>query len=102
MAEKAITYRALRNTPGQVFERLARGEPLPLVAEGVTKAILIPVEDGDVATVLEAWPRGRALLPLGRLQESARRRGTEDIDMDAVDREVAGTRKAGRRRGRAR
>jgi hypothetical protein len=102
MADKPITYRDLRNTPGQVFERLARGEPLPLVAEGETKAILIPVVDGDVATVLDAWRRGRALLALGRLQEGARRGGTADLDMDAVDREVAATRRARRKRERAR
>ncbi|MGQ0650239.1 MAG: hypothetical protein ACT4P7_22080 [Gemmatimonadaceae bacterium] len=38
MPKPAVTYRDLRNTPGQVFARLSAGEPLPLVAEGEAKA----------------------------------------------------------------
>jgi len=73
MSKKSVTYRDLRNTPGQVFERLALGEPLPLVADGEAKALLVPVDDGDLDTALDAWRRGRALVALSRLQASARR-----------------------------
>jgi hypothetical protein len=102
MPEKPVTYRDLRNTPGRVFERLALGEPIPLVAEGETKAILLPVAGGDVDTVLEAWRRGRALLALGRLQERARRSGTAAFTMSEIDREVTATRQARRKTERAR
>jgi hypothetical protein len=102
MADKPVTYRDLRNTPGRVFERLAQGQPLPLVAEGETKAILLPVEGGDAETVLEAWRRGRALLALGRLQERARRAGTAALTVDEIDREVTASRQARRRTERAR
>ncbi len=99
MHSKSITYRELRNTPGQVFERLAAGEPLSLVAEGTTKAILIPVADDDVATVLDAWQRGRALLALARLQSEARRTGASELPKERLTGEIAAARKARRRRG---
>ena len=102
MADKPVTYRDLRNTPGRVFERLAQGEPIPLVAEGQTKAILLPVSGGDAETVLEAWRRGRALLALGRLQERARRSGTAALSVDDIDREIASARQARRKAERAR
>jgi hypothetical protein len=86
-----ITYRDLRNTPGRVFERLAGDEPLTLVADGVPRALLIPIPDGDVATAREAYARGRALLALRRIQDRARRDGTEGLtaaDINRVIREV--------------
>lgn len=102
MSRPSVTYRELRNTPGKVFERLSAGEPLPFVAEGETKAILIPVEGGDVATALDAWRRGRAIIALGRLQEQARRLGTEHLSMGEVIEEVKSARSARRKRERTR
>ncbi|MDZ4675366.1 MAG: hypothetical protein SGI84_12990 [Gemmatimonadota bacterium] len=98
MPGKSITYRDLRNTPGKVFERLADGEPLPLVADGTTRALLIPVEDGDVDSALDAWRRGRALLALARLQANARQQGTASMSLPAITKEVRASRKARRRR----
>lgn len=98
MPKRPVTYRDLRNTPGQVFERLAEGEPLPLVADGTTKALLIPVEDGDVDTALDAWRRGRALLALARLQAEARREGAAGLTARAIAAEVRAVRRARRDR----
>lgn len=98
MPQPPITYRDLRNTPGQVFERLAAGEPLPLVADGTTKALLIPVEDGDVDTALDAWRRGRALLAVARLQADARRTGTVALTARQIGGEVRAARRARRAR----
>lgn len=98
MPPKPVTYRDLRNTPGRVFERLADGEPLPLVADGTTKALLIPVEDGDATTALDAWRRGRALLALARMQSGARRAGSATLGLREITREITATRKARRAR----
>ena len=87
-----ITYRDLRNTPGRVFERLADGEPLTLVADGAPRALLIPIPDGDVATARDAYARGRALLALRRIQDRVRREGTSErltlAEINRVIREV--------------
>ena len=98
MADERITYRELRNTPGRVYERLAAGEPLTLMADGEAKAILIPVEDGDAATTLDAWRRGRALLALASLQADARRNGNSSMTMAEIDEEIRETRKERRMR----
>lgn len=98
MPPKPISYRDLRNTPGRVFEQLAEGEPLALVSEGTTRALLIPVEQGDVATALDAWRRGRALLALGRLQAGTRRSGTANLSLAEITSEVKTARRARRRR----
>jgi antitoxin (DNA-binding transcriptional repressor) of toxin-antitoxin stability system len=98
VAQKPVTYRDLRNTPGQVFERLATGEPLPLVADGTTKALIVPVEDGDVATALEAWRRGNAQLALARIQADARRSGVAKMPLSEINKVIKTVRKARRRR----
>jgi antitoxin (DNA-binding transcriptional repressor) of toxin-antitoxin stability system len=101
MTRKSITYRDLRNTPGLVFERLSAGEPLSLMSEGQAKALLIPVEDGDVDSALEAYRRGRALIALARLQRSARETGTAALTLDDVTAEVKATRRSRRKREQA-
>ncbi len=98
MRAKSVTYRDLRNTPGRVFERLATGEPLGLVADGTTKALLIPVDDGDAQTALDAWQRGRALLALARLQAGAREKGTATMPLSEINKEIAAARRARRTR----
>lgn len=102
MPKKSVTYRDLRNTPGQVFERLAQGEPLPLVADGQAKALLIPVDDGDLDTALDAWRRARALLALSRLQGAARRSGAAQLSAADIDAEIRAVRKKRKKRETAR
>ncbi len=88
---KRVTYRELRNTPGRVWERLAGDEPLMLVADGETKAIVIPVHDGDADAALEAYERGRALVAMRRIAAFAHKEGldrTSLADINAMIREV--------------
>jgi antitoxin (DNA-binding transcriptional repressor) of toxin-antitoxin stability system len=98
MFSKSVSYRDLRNTPSRVFERLATGEPLSLVADGTTRALLIPVEDGDVDTALDAWRRGRALLALARLQSESRRSGAAALALPDVTGEIRSSRRERRAR----
>jgi len=98
MTSRRITYRDLRNTPAKVFERLAKGEPLELLSDGTTKAVLIPVEDDDPATALDAWRRGRALLALARIQSDSRRMGTSELGLPDITREIKSVRKNRRSR----
>lgn len=100
MTTKPVTYRELRNTPGKVYERLAAGEPLTLVADGEAKALLIPIEDGDVDSALDSWRRGRALLALSRLQSGARRAETATLTIGEIETEVKAAREDRRARER--
>jgi hypothetical protein len=86
-----ITYRELRNTPGRVWERLASDEPLTLVADGETKAVVIPVNDGDAQGAIEAYRRGRAMMAVARIRRRARESGTSRTSLaetNAIIREV--------------
>lgn len=83
-----VTYRELRNTPGRVWDRLGRDEPLTLVAGGEAKAILIPIRDGDAATAREAYLRGRAMIAVRRIQEAARREGASNMSLDDINRVI--------------
>lgn len=80
-----VTYRELRNTPGQVWERLSRDRPLTLFADGQAKALLIPIPDGDAAAAQEAYVRGRALLAVRRIQDAARRSGRSAMTLDQIN-----------------
>ena|ERR1043165_337357 len=93
-----VTYRELRNTPGQVWERLARAEALTLVADGEAKAILLPVSDGDVRTAQEAYVRGRAMLAAARLRRKAREAGTSKMSLKEINALIEATRAERRRR----
>jgi antitoxin (DNA-binding transcriptional repressor) of toxin-antitoxin stability system len=98
-----ITYRDLRNTPGQVYERLANNEILTLVADGEPKAILVPVESGDVRLAYEAYARGRAMLAASRMRRSARESGAGAMNLDEINALIRATRAARRKKpGRSR
>jgi prevent-host-death family protein len=96
MSAKRVSYRDLRNEPGRVFERLADGEPLELVSDGVPKALLIPIHDGDTAAALDAWKRGEALASLAGLQADARDTGRSSMGLPAITAEIAAARAARR------
>jgi hypothetical protein len=93
-----VTYRELRNTPGRVWERLARREMLTLVAEGEPKAILVPVPDGDVRAAHEAYVRGRAMLAASRMRRQAREAGTR-LTLRDINALIRATRAERRRHG---
>jgi hypothetical protein len=95
-----VTYRELRNTPGRVWERLADNEVLTLVAEGRPRAILVPVDDGDVGSAHEAYMRGRALLAAARLRRQARASGTSGMSLDQINALIRTTREQRRRAAR--
>ncbi len=96
MSPKRVSYRDLRNEPGRVFERLADGVPLELVSDGVPKALIIPIHDGDTAAALDAWKRGEALAGLASLQADARAAGSSTMDLAEITAEIAAARAARR------
>lgn len=95
-----VTYRELRNTPGRVWERLASRDVLTLMAEGVPRAILVPVEGGDVRSAQEAYTRGRALLAAARLRRQARASSVSNMTLDEINALVRATRDERRRAAR--
>lgn len=80
-----LTYRELRNTPGRVWERLAAGTPLTLMADGQAQALLIPIQNGDADEALDAYVRGRAMLAVARIRENARKNGTSKMTLAQIN-----------------
>ena len=95
-----VTYRDLRNTPGQVWERLKNDEPLTLIADGEPRAILIPVVDGDVASAQEAYIRGRAMLAASRIRRAAAQSRNGPMTLRDVNALIEATRRARQTRRR--
>jgi hypothetical protein len=94
LSQDRVTYRELRNTPGQVWERLANNEPLTLIADGEAKALLLPVIDGDVGAVYEAFIRGRAMLAASRMRRQAREAGSDRLTLAEINALIRKTRAA--------
>lgn len=92
-----VTYRDLRNTPGRVWERLARNEVLTLVADGSAKALVIPVEDGNSRDALEAYRRGRAMMAIANIRRAARANRTSKMTLAEINDVIRKTRTARRR-----
>jgi hypothetical protein len=81
-----------------VWERLAGDRPLTLVADGEAKAILIPVPDGNVEAAYDAYVRGRAMLAIRNMQDSARRSGASRMSLKEINRVIAKVRRERRAR----
>ena len=96
-----VSYRELRNTPGRVWERLARNEVLTLVADGSAKAIVIPVDDGNARDALEAYRRGRAMMAIASIRWAARGNGSAKMTLADINEVIRKTR-AERRRAESR
>jgi hypothetical protein len=92
-----VTYRELRNTPGRVWERLARNEVLTLVADGTAKAIVIPVDDGNARDALEAYRRGRAMMAIAGIRRAARANGASRMTLADINDVIRKTRAERRR-----
>jgi hypothetical protein len=97
-----VTYRELRNTPGRVWERLARNQILTLVADGSAKAIVIPVADGNADSALEAYRRGRAMMAIASIRRAAREIGTSRMTLAEINVVIRKTREERRRAERRR
>ena len=95
-----ISFNHLDQLEVEHLERLARSEVLTLVAEGQAKAILVPVEDGDVGSAYEAYSRGRAMMAAARLRREARDSGASGMTLRDVNALIAKTREETTRRTR--
>ena len=84
-ASDRLTYRELRNTPGRVWERLADGKPLMLVADGEVKALVIPANGDSADEMLGSYQRARALLAIRQIQAESRRTGRDRMTLAEIN-----------------
>lgn len=89
---KFFSTRDLRNTPGALWRALRRNATVALTANGVPKAIVIGVEEGDLERALEVTRRVRAQLAVSRMREEARERGLDRLPPEDIEAEVQAAR----------
>jgi len=91
-AVKYLTFRDLRNTPGALWKKLRGDTTVALTANGVPRALVIGIEDGDVEAAVRIVTRAKAQLALSRLRERAAAAGLDRPTPDAIEAEVRAVR----------
>ena len=91
-AVKYLTFRDLRNTPGALWKKLRGDTTVALTANGVPRALVIGIEDGDVEAAVRIVTRAKAQLALSRLRQRAATAGLDRPTPDAIEAEVRAVR----------
>lgn len=89
---KFFSSRDLRNTPGALWRALRRNMTVALTANGVPKALVIGVEEGDLERALDVARRVRAQLAVSRMREEARQRRLDRLPPEEIDAEIQAVR----------
>lgn len=92
-----LALRELRNTPGTLWQKLRGGATVAIVAEGEPRALVLGLEDTDLAEALRLLERLRAQLAVSRLRAQASEAGAASLSAAEADREIRAARR-GRRR----
>jgi len=87
-AVKYLTFRDLRNTPSALWKKLRGNATVALTANGVPRALVIGIEDGDVEAAVRIVTRAKAQLALSHLRERAAATGLDRLTPEAIEAEV--------------
>lgn len=94
---RLMSLRDLRNTPNRLWRALRRDKAVALAVNGVPKAVVLEVEDGDVEALVTLVRRVRAMDALMRLRIQAAAHGTDGLSDAEIDTEIRAVRDASRR-----
>ena len=87
-----LNYRELRNTPSTVWDALDAGDAIAIVSNGEPRALMLPIENGDVEAAMQFVRRVQAQQALARIHAESARRGLDAMDDEAIDAEIAAAR----------
>ncbi|HOO71593.1 MAG TPA: type II toxin-antitoxin system Phd/YefM family antitoxin [Spirochaetota bacterium] len=85
---KFITVRDLRTKPSSVWGDLKKEQELIITNNGKPIALLTPLAEDTLEESLDAVRKARASEALRAMREDAVRKGTSDMSMDQIDREI--------------
>lgn len=91
---RMLTIREFRNTPATLWKTLKRDGAAALSANGVPKAVVFGIEDGDLEELVQLVTQVRAQRALAVMRQKATRRGVHRMTMDEIDAEIAAARRA--------
>lgn len=89
---KFLNYRELRNTPSTVWKALDAGDAVAIVANGTPRALMFPIEAGDVEGTLQLVRRVRAQQALARIRAASVEQGTDTLDDAEIEAEIVAAR----------
>ena len=94
---KFVNVRELRNRPGRVWTEIET-QDLVLTSRGLPVGLLVGVQADDLEATLSALRRARATLAVSRIRRRAAERGTSNVTMKDIDREIRAARRPKRKR----
>ena len=89
---RMLSMRDLRNTPGKFWKTLKGDKALALAVNGVPRAVVVDIADGDLEEVVSLVTRVRAQQATETARRLSAERGTDRMTMDEIDAEIAATR----------
>jgi hypothetical protein len=87
-----LTIRDFRNTPARLWKTLKRDGAAALSANGVPKAVVFNVEDGDIEEIVQLVTQVRAQKAVARMRAEAAERKLDTMTTDEIDAEIAAVR----------
>lgn len=90
---RMLSMRDLRNTPGKFWKTLKGDRAIALSVNGVPKAVVISIPNGDLEAVVSLITRVRAQEATEIARRTSEEHGISEMTMDEIDAEVAASRK---------
>ena len=89
---RMLSMRDVRNTPGKFWKTLKGDKAIALSVNGVPRAVVVDIADGDLEEVVSLVTRVRAQQATETARRLSAERGTDRMTMDEIDAEIAGAR----------
>ncbi len=86
---RMISMRELRNTPGKFWKTLKGDKAVALAVNGVPRAVVVAIPEGDLEEVVSLVTRVRAQQATEMARRLSAARGTDRMTMDEIDAEIA-------------
>lgn len=85
---RMLSMRDLRNTPGRFWKTLKGEQAVALAVNGVPKAVVLSVPDGDLEAVVTLVIRVRAQQATEAARRASVEQGTDRLTLDDINREI--------------
>ncbi|MGH7575735.1 MAG: hypothetical protein ACREM1_11510 [Longimicrobiales bacterium] len=90
---RMLSMRDLRNTPGRFWKTLKRERAVVLAVNGVPRAVVLSVPDGDLETIVKLATRVRAQQGTEAARRISLERGTDRLTLDEINQEISEARR---------
>lgn len=89
---KFVSVRDFRIKPGDIWKKLKIDKDIVITSNGKPIAILNPVEDENLESVITALRRARALLALEEIQKESALKGIDKLTEEEIEEEIKSAR----------